>query len=104
MPYVQRNNGKVTGLFANKQDGYAEEYLEDDAPELLALRSAERMDVLRDKRNSILASTDYTQLADFQKMLTEEQQAAWAEYRQQLRDLPQTVDPEAPVFPLSPGV
>lgn len=37
MPYVERNeNGVVVGLYANFQEGYAEEWLEDDDPEVLA--------------------------------------------------------------------
>lgn len=35
MPYVQRDStGKVTGRFANPQPGYAEEWLDDNAPDL----------------------------------------------------------------------
>lgn len=30
MPYVQRENETITGLFANLQEGYAEEFLPDD--------------------------------------------------------------------------
>jgi len=37
MPYVERTDGKVTGLYANPQPGYAEEFLEDKAPELVAI-------------------------------------------------------------------
>lgn len=36
MPYVQRENGIVTGLYANAQPGYAEEFLADDHTEVLA--------------------------------------------------------------------
>lgn len=39
MPYVERNNGAVVGLYANKQPGYAEEWLADDAAEVVAFRS-----------------------------------------------------------------
>jgi hypothetical protein len=36
MPYVQRNTeGNITGKFANLQPGYAEEYLDDNDPELI---------------------------------------------------------------------
>jgi hypothetical protein len=41
MPYVERRDGKVTGLYANKQPGYAEEFLEEDHPELVAEAAAE---------------------------------------------------------------
>jgi hypothetical protein len=37
MPYVQRNNeSSICGLFANPQEGYAEEWLDDDNHEVLA--------------------------------------------------------------------
>lgn len=45
---------------------------------------------MRTVRNSILASTDWTQLPD--NNLTEEQKNIYAEYRQKLRDLPSTVE------------
>lgn len=36
MPYAQRDNGVISGLFANLQEGYAEEWLEDADPEVLS--------------------------------------------------------------------
>lgn len=36
MPYVQRDNGIVVGLYANAQQGYAEEFLADDHEDVLA--------------------------------------------------------------------
>jgi hypothetical protein len=37
MPYVQRDDeGNITGIFANPQPGFAEEYLPDDDPEVVA--------------------------------------------------------------------
>lgn len=42
-------------------------------------------DNIRSKRNNLLASSDYTQMADWPG-----DKAAWATYRQALRDLPQT--------------
>lgn len=36
MPYVQRDNGPIVGLYACEQPGYAEEFLADDHPEVLA--------------------------------------------------------------------
>lgn len=36
MPYVQRENGAVVGLYANLQAGYAEEWLEDNDAEVVA--------------------------------------------------------------------
>jgi hypothetical protein len=36
MPYVQRSNGVITGIFANMQIGIAEEFLADNNAEILA--------------------------------------------------------------------
>lgn len=44
---------------------------------------------LRKKRNQLLAESDFSQLSD-----APVDSAAWAIYRQQLRDLPETVDTE----------
>ena len=56
-------------------------------------------DIIRSKRNSLLASSDYTQMSDWPGNKT-----AWAVYRQQLRDLPQIYTNAANVvFPISPG-
>lgn len=57
---------------------------------------------LRSKRNSLLQSSDFTQLNDCP--LSDELKINWAQYRQQLRDLPDnTLDPLNPVFPLKPS-
>jgi hypothetical protein len=47
-----------------------------------------------DKRNRLLAASDYTQVPDYD--ISDELRAAWADYRQQLRDLT-----DLPGFPLS---
>lgn len=42
MPYIQRDKqGKINGLYRLRQEGYAEELLADDHPEVVA-RRAER--------------------------------------------------------------
>lgn len=54
---------------------------------------------LRSTRNAKLSETDWTQVAD-----APVDQAAWATYRQALRDLPaNTVDPFNPVWPVEPA-
>jgi len=59
---------------------------------------------LRSKRNSILASSDWTVLSD--SPLSAELKTAWLEYRQDLRDITEGVDTEAKVkavvFPTKP--
>jgi hypothetical protein len=49
-------------------------------------------------RNSELARTDWTQVAD-----APVDAAAWAVYRQALRDLPSTINIADPVLPDPPG-
>ena len=56
---------------------------------------------LRSQRNALLTASDWTQLPD--APLTDKLKGAWREYRQALRDLPETT-PEAtvPVWPTIP--
>jgi len=54
--------------------------------------------LLRQQRNAKLAACDWTQVPD-----APVDQAAWASYRQELRDLPEnTVDPREVVWPQEP--
>ena len=56
---------------------------------------------LRTQRNTLLAQSDWTGLTD--SPLTTDQKAAWATYRQALRDLPaNTPDPSTPIWPTPP--
>jgi hypothetical protein len=58
----------------------------------------QQFDYLRSVRNAELAATDWTQVAD-----SNADKTAWAEYRQELRDLPaQNTDPNKIVFPTRP--
>lgn len=69
------------------------------AAELQAERLAIAWDNLRAQRNRMLSSCDWTQVPD-----APVDQAAWAAYRQALRDVPSnTTDPANPVWPLPPG-
>jgi hypothetical protein len=52
----------------------------------IAQRTQERADDVRDERNRRLAASDWTQVDD--APLTNTQKAAWAAYRQGLRDVP----------------
>lgn len=58
-------------------------------------------DDIRSKRDGLLIASDWTQIAD--APLTTEQKAAWATYRQALRDLPQTYEtPDDVIWPTQP--
>ena len=59
---------------------------------------AEAWEYLRSDRNRLLSGSDWTQVAD-----APVDKAAWAAYRQELRDLPaNTTDPLNPVWPVPP--
>jgi hypothetical protein len=56
----------------------------------------------RHVRDLVLAATDWTQAAD--SPLSESQRAAWATYRQSLRDLPSVYSGEGPIpWPQEPA-
>lgn len=58
--------------------------------------------LIREERNTRLAKSDWTQFSD--SPLDDAQKAAWAAYRQQLRDLPDdNVDPTDVTFPQEPA-
>ncbi len=58
----------------------------------------QRMDAVRNERNSLLAASDWTQLAD-----ATVDKAAWAVYRQALRDIPQQAGfPYNVTYPVTP--
>lgn len=54
---------------------------------------------LRAERDQRLAECDWTQLPDVPAATS----AAWQDYRQALRDLPETADPFAPEWPARPA-
>jgi hypothetical protein len=56
---------------------------------------------VRETRNNRLTESDWSMIDDNQ--LNEKEKLAWKNYRQQLRDLPQTFDkPEDVIFPEQP--
>lgn len=78
---------------------------EPEEPELPT--KEELLERIRQIRNSKLAECDWTQLPD--APLTGASVGAWQEYRQALRDIPQTIDIESiaalddVVWPVAPG-
>ena len=63
-----------------------------------AVRDAMAWDAVRANRDRLLADSDWTQVAD-----APVDQRAWAVYRQQLRDIPQTFDnPDDVTWPEAP--
>lgn len=77
------------------------EWIDPRTPEEIAAGNEAAWERLRIKRNSYLATCDWTQVPD--APLTETQRADWREYRQALRDLTETTaDPLSPVWPEAP--
>ena len=56
--------------------------------------------ILRSERNALLSYSDWTQIPD--APLSAEKKQEWADYRQQLRGLPDTVDINNIVYPQKP--
>lgn len=70
-----------------------------DNPRLENADIEQQFDYVRAVRNAELAACDWTQVADSQA-----DKAAWATYRQELRDLPaQNADPKKIKFPTRPA-
>ena len=60
------------------------------------------MDDIRSQRNALLTQSDWTQFSDIPH--TDEQKAAWKQYRQDLRNIPQTFnDPKQVIWPIAPN-
>jgi hypothetical protein len=90
-------------LIPADEENEIEEHIElqVDAAKEAAL-AAQQMEQLRAERNNKLSLCDWTQVAD--APLSVEQKAAWAAYRQELRDLPEnTEDAANPEWPSQPA-
>jgi hypothetical protein len=78
-----------------------EQIAADEAAKKTAIR-ASRLNGFRKRRDEKLAQSDWTQMPD--SPLSAEQKAAWAAYRQALRDVPATANDEGwVIWPSRPG-
>ncbi|AZL67953.1 phage tail assembly chaperone [Pseudomonas oryziphila] len=111
MPYVQRNEaGVIVGQFANRQQGYAEEWLADGSPELSVVGVEQQAITERAWRDAELAELIWLRDRHRDQLeigavtaLTAEQFGELLVYMQQLRDWPQTPEfPDASVRPVVP--
>lgn len=59
----------------------------------------EKMQLIRQQRDDLLAETDWTDTLSAKTRLGEKEYNAWQEYRQALRDLPANCDLDNPVWP-----
>jgi hypothetical protein len=111
----KRPNERVTelGIFAQAITTFEEESLRREQQRLDELAAIEASrdywQELREARNWLLTQSDWTQLSD--APLTEAQKIAWSDYRQELRDLPESItdpkplvdDPNHPSWPIPPS-
>ena len=59
-----------------------------------------KWDIIRSQRNRLLKSSDFTQVPDIP--FNDDTKAAWAKYRQDLRDITKQADPENVTWPTEP--
>lgn len=59
------------------------------------------IETIRHTRDILLLNSDKYVLPDFP--ITDEARAKWIQYRQALRDMPETCDPENPIWPEMPA-
>ena len=111
--FLEENNAKlVTNAFAYNpathklvdcpayfvNDHVSTQRVEELTEAELTQKTNQKWDRIRNKRNYLLSESDWTQVAD-----APGDKAAWATYRQALRDLPSTgTDPDALTWPTSP--
>lgn len=96
------NNGKdhAPGVPTLEGDKYVGVWVEQESP-LYEKRKTIQNRAVRKNRDSLLAACDWTQIPD--APLTAEQKTAWAQYRQDLRDVPsQASFPWSVVWPTKP--
>lgn len=93
MPFVQREEGRIVGVYANRQPGYAEEELSPNSAEMLALSDNEwRAGVWLDFRTRREVYLDrLSGMAMFDDAGDGVVKAACKKFRQRLLDL--TADP-----------
>ena len=66
-----------------------------------SVRDARKWDAVRAERDRLLTASDWTRMDD--TPLSDADRQAWADYRQTLRDIPQTQDdPDSIVWPETP--
>lgn len=111
MAFVQRNDvGEIVGRFANPQPGHAEEWIDDDNPELISLSPSQIADNERAWRDSQLSSVKWLrerhrdqQDIGCPSTLTAGQFQELLVYMQALRDWPQSsYFPEQTLRPMPP--
>jgi hypothetical protein len=95
--YFDSNNSEIEKSLAEAEIYEKQQALisEQESPAYIA---QQKWNEIRSRRNSFLSQSDWTQLDD-----SKESKEAWAIYRQELRDIPQTFStPESVIWPSKP--
>lgn len=116
MKYAIIKNGKVSNVVVAEpeyaaQKGWVEcpegvgiGWAFDGAKAIPPLRDFEyEWNMVRSKRNQLLSESDAYVLPDRWAAMTEEKQAEWSKYREDLRNIPQDFsDPKEVIWPVKP--
>lgn len=90
----------ATDLSEEEQDKLLED-VKDVNPEIVIDNNFFKSKLLTLKKK-LLSATDWTQLADVQSTLTEEEKTAWLKYREAIRAIDETDDPKSARLPIPP--
>ena len=97
LPVPEGADQETLGVESDGQGGFT--FVTD--PDKVATKTAQAWSALRSQRNALLAASDWVALADAH--MSQDRKDAWFAYRQELRDLPDTVqDPTQFAWPLDP--
>ena len=95
--YLDSNNSEIEKSIAEAEIYEKQQAIirEQKRPAYIA---KQKWNEIRSKRNGFLSQSDWTQLDD-----SKENKEAWAIYRQELRDIPQTFsNPDSVIWPSKP--
>lgn len=92
MYQVKYKNRFYSRLQVEDENGNEIKYPNLTTDDVIKINYEHDLFAIRAKRNQLIAETDWTQLTD--SPLSEDKKAEFAQYRQALRDLPQTMDLE----------
>jgi len=95
--YLDSNNSEIEKSIAEAEIYEKQQAIirEQESPAYIA---KQKWNEIRSKRNGFLSQSDWTQLDD-----SKENKEAWAIYRQELRDIPQTFsNPDSVIWPSKP--
>ena len=95
--YFNSNNSEIEKSLAESEIYEKQQAVirDQESPTYIA---RQKWNEIRSKRNGFLSQSDWTQLDD-----SRENKEAWATYRQELRDIPQTFStPESVIWPSKP--